>query len=107
MSLTQSSLFLTLRTNSSTSPPSALILSSISSTDWLAPPCNGPNNALIPAETEANKLACAEPTMRTVEVEQFCSWSACRINSWSSALTMTGSCLLYTSDAADDLTRVD
>ncbi len=27
----------------------------------------------------ANRLAPDEPTMRTVEVEQFCSWSACRI----------------------------
>src|SRR5674476_150395 len=61
MSLTPSSLLLTLRTNWSTSPPSALIWSSISSTAWLAPPCSGPNSALIPAETEANRLACAEP----------------------------------------------
>src|SRR6185312_10302577 len=32
-----------------------------------------------------------EPTRRTVEVEQFCSWSACRISSWSRALTRSGS----------------
>ncbi len=51
---------------------------SISSTAWLAPPCSGPNSALMPAETDANRLACEEPTSRTVEVEQFCSWSACR-----------------------------
>ncbi len=45
----------------------------------------------MPAETEANRLAWLEPTSRTVEVEQFCSWSACRISSWSSALAITGS----------------
>ena len=59
--------------------------SSISSTAWLAPPCSGPNSALMPAETEANRLACDEPTSRTVDVEQFCSWSACRMSSRSSA----------------------
>jgi hypothetical protein len=42
----------------------------------------------MPAETEANRLACEEPTSRTVDVEQFCSWSACRMNSMSSALAM-------------------
>ena len=64
---------------------------SISSTAWLAPPCSGPNSALTPAETEANRLALLEPTSRTVEVEQFCSWSACRTNSMSSTSAMTGS----------------
>ena len=44
----------------------------------------------MPAETEANRLALDDPTSRTVEVEQFCSWSACRISSWSSALTSFG-----------------
>ena len=77
MSLTPCSLFFTRLTNASTSPPSALISSSIVSTASLAPPCSGPNRALMPADTEANMLACAEPTMRTVEVEQFCSSSAC------------------------------
>ena len=45
----------------------------------------------MPAEIEANMFACEEPTRRTVEVEQFCSWSACRISSFSSAETTTGS----------------
>ncbi len=36
-------------------------------------------------------FACEEPTRRTVEVEQFCSWSACRMSSLSSAETTTGS----------------
>lgn len=42
-------------------------------------------------EIEANMFACEEPTRRTVEVEQFCSWSACRMSSLSSAETTTGS----------------
>ncbi len=45
----------------------------------------------MPAEIDANRFACAEPTSRTVEVEQFCSWSACRMSSRSSALTNSGS----------------
>ena len=45
----------------------------------------------LPAETELKRLAWAEPTRRTVEVEQFCSWSACRMSSRSRALTMSGS----------------
>ncbi len=64
---------------------------SISSTDWFAPPCSGPNSALMPADTEANRFACDDPTSRTVDVEQFCSWSACRMNSRSSARTTAGS----------------
>ena len=39
---------------------------------------------------EAYRLAWLLPTMRTVEVEQFCSWSACRISSRSSASPRTG-----------------
>ena len=35
-------------------------------TSWFAPPCSGPQSALIPAEMHANKLAWLEPTMRTV-----------------------------------------
>ena len=47
----------------------------------------------MPAEIDANRLAIEnEPTRRTVLVEQFCSWSACRISSMtSSARAMTGS----------------
>ncbi len=60
-------------------------------TAWLAPPCSGPHRAETPDEIEAKRLACEEPTTRTVEVEQFCSWSACRISSKSSALAMTSS----------------
>ncbi len=64
---------------------------SIDRTAWLAPPCSGPNRAFTPAETEANRLALLEPTSRTVDVEQFCSWSACRTNSMSRTRAIVGS----------------
>jgi hypothetical protein len=54
-------------------PPSSWIDFNISKTAWLAPPCKGPQSAEIPAEIEGNKPACEEPTILTVEVEQFCS----------------------------------
>jgi hypothetical protein len=38
-------------------------------------------------------LAPVEPARRTVDVLAFCSWSACRMNSRSSALAATGSTL--------------
>jgi hypothetical protein len=47
--------------------------SNISKTAWFAPPCNGPQSAEIPADKDANKPACEEPTILTVDVEQFCS----------------------------------
>ena len=47
----------------------------------------------MPAEIEVNRFACAEPTRRTAEVEQFCSWSAWRISSCSIARTITGSAM--------------
>ena len=74
-----------------TLPPSARICSSISTQAWLAPPCSGPHSAQMPAEIEANRFASLEPTIRTVEVLQFCSWSACTINSLLRASTKSGS----------------
>ncbi len=56
-----------------TSPPSAWMASSISSTSWFAPPWSGPQSAQMPALIDANRFALLEPTMRTVDVEQFCS----------------------------------
>ena len=47
----------------------------------------------IPAEIEANRLAWLLPTRRTVDVEQFCSWSAWRIKSTSSARATAGGTL--------------
>ena len=66
------------------------ISSSIRSTASLAPPCSGPYSAAIPADTAENGSTCEEPTPRTAFVEQFCSWSACRISSVSSARSSTG-----------------
>ena len=62
----------------------------IRSTCSLAPPCSGPNSAATPAETAENGSTCDEPTARTAFVEQFCSWSACRMKRISSARANTG-----------------
>ena len=56
-----------------------------------APPCSGPHSAHTPAAAEANIPAWLDATMRTVEVEQFCSWSAWRMKTTSSARTNSGS----------------
>ena len=50
----------------------------------------------MPAEMQANGLAPDEPASRTVEVEAFCSWSACRMKMRRMARTSTGS-ILYSS----------
>ncbi len=42
-------------------------------TFWFAPPWSGPHSASTPAEIDANRFAWLLPTIRTVEVEQFCS----------------------------------
>src|SRR5690625_6144991 len=60
--------------------------SSISSTAWLAPPCEGPDRALMPEAMLAKMSAFEEPTTRTVAVEQLSSWSACRMSNRSTAL---------------------
>ena len=70
----------------STVPMSASIASAAS----LAPPCAGPHRQAMPAAMQANGLAPDEPAMRTVEVEAFCSWSACRMKILSSASASTG-----------------
>src|SRR5665647_487086 len=84
MSLTPVVLSLTFDTKSLTEMPCASICSSISMTAWLAPPCSGPHRAQTPAAAEAYRLACDEATMRTVDVEQFCSWSA-----WSTSIRLS------------------
>ena len=65
--------------------------SSITSTASFAPPCAGPHNADTPAEIAAYGFVPVLPASRTVEVLAFCSWSACRISSRSSAWAVTGS----------------
>ena len=71
--------------------PELWISSSISITAWLAPPWSGPHRADTPAAQLANRLAPELATMRTVEVEQFCSWSACSTQKRLSAFTTSGS----------------
>ena len=56
-----------------TLPPSATIRCNMATQASLAPPCSGPHKAQMPAEIEANKFASDEPTIRTVDVLQFCS----------------------------------
>src|SRR6188474_1136265 len=55
----------------------------------LAPPCAGPQRQAQPAAMQAKGLAPEEPARRTVEVEAFCSWSACRIKIRSIARAST------------------
>src|SRR3546814_4813031 len=63
----------------------------------LAPPCAGPHSEAMPAAMQANGLAPDEPDSRTVEVEAFCSWSACRIRMRSMARATVG-LILYRSE---------
>src|SRR5438270_13704457 len=77
-------------------PDLSPILASIFKTASLAPPCAGPQREAMPAAMQANGLAPDEPAMRTVEVEAFCSWSACRMKILSSASASTG-LILYSS----------
>ena len=44
----------------------------------------------MPAAMQANGLAPVEPARRTVEVEAFCSWSACSRKMRSIARASTG-----------------
>ena len=66
------------------------ISSSIFSAASLAPPWAGPQRQAMPAAIHANGLAPDEPANRTVEVDAFCSWSACSIKMRSSARETTG-----------------
>ena len=52
----------------------------------LAPPCKGPHRAETAPATDANGFAPPEAIILQVEVEQFCSWSACSKKIKSSAL---------------------
>src|SRR6201987_116080 len=72
------------------------IPASIASAASLAPQCAGPHRQAMPAAMQANGLAPEEPAIRTVEVDAFCSWSACRMKILSSALARTG-LILYSS----------
>ena len=64
---------------------------SIRSTCSFAPPCSGPYSAAVAAAAAEYGSARELPTTRIALVEQFCSWSACRVKSTSSAWARTGS----------------
>ena len=66
------------------------ICASIFSTASLAPPCAGPHSEAMPAAMQANGLAPLDPALRTVAVEAFCSWSACRMKMRSIARARVG-----------------
>src|ERR1700754_1140870 len=72
------------------------MLASIASAASLAPPCAGPHRQAMPAAMQANGLAPEEPAIRTVDVDAFCSWSACKMKILSSASASTG-LILYSS----------
>ena len=57
----------------------------MSTTASFAPPCAGPQSAETPADIAVYGLQPVLPASRTVEVLAFCSWSACRMKSRSSA----------------------
>ena len=63
---------------------------SISRHASLAPPCAGPQRQATPAAMQAKGVALELPASRTVEVEAFCSWSACSVMIRSMARAMTG-----------------
>src|SRR5208282_3861244 len=84
-----------------TDPISASILSAAS----LAPPWAGPHRQAQLAAMQANGLAPEEPDSRTVEVEAFCSWSACRMKIRSIALASTGLTLYSSHGTANIMCR--
>src|SRR5687767_13803320 len=79
--------------------------SSICSAASLAPPCAGPHSEAMPAAMHAYGLAPDEPHRRTVEVDAFCSWSACRMKMRSMARTSTG-LTLYSSVGTPNIMRM-
>ncbi|MNT82611.1 hypothetical protein D3C72_2223670 [compost metagenome] len=70
----------------------------------MAPPWAGPHRQATPAAIAANGLVPDEPHRRTVEVEAFCSWSACRMKMRSSARSSTG-LTLYSSQGVPNIMR--
>src|SRR5487761_289224 len=59
-------------------------------TSSLAPPCRGPYRAAQAAAQHEYGSAWEDPTTRMAVVEQFCSWSAWRMNRVSRAWARTG-----------------
>ena len=59
----------------------------------------------MPAAMQANGLAPVEPANRTVEVEAFCSWSACSVKIRSMARARTGLALYSSHGTAKHMRR--
>ena len=55
----------------------------------LAPPCKGPHKEVKPVDIDANGFTPDDAANLTVDVDAFCSWSACKINILSNALANT------------------
>src|SRR6266853_725873 len=81
------------------------ILASIFKTASLAPPCAGPHNEAIPAAMQANGLAPLDPALRTVAVDAFCSWSACRMKMRSIARARVGLTFISSQGTANAIWR--
>ena len=63
---------------------------SMFSTCSFAPPCSGPYSAAAAAAAAEYGSTPELATLRIALVEQFCSWSACRMNRTSRACSSTG-----------------
>ena len=83
MSFTLSSLFLTFVMNALVSPPLRWMSSHLQHRLVGAAVQRAPQR-VDAAGDRGEQVGLARPTKRTVDVEQFCSWSACRMNSMSS-----------------------
>ena len=59
----------------------------------------------MPAATAVYGSTCDEPTARTALAEQFCSWSACRMNRISSARTSRSSAAYFGSLILNSIDR--
>ena len=78
---------------------------SIFSTASLAPPCAGPHSEAMPAAMQANGLAPLDPALRTVAVEAFCSWSACKMKMRSIARARVGLTFISSHGTANAMCR--
>src|SRR5262245_51883297 len=71
----------------------------------LAPPWRGPYRAAHAAHAARYGSGWDEPTTRIAVVEQFCSWSACRMNRTSRALASVGLSKAYFSSGLNIMFR--
>src|SRR6056297_2672462 len=78
---------------------------SISRQAWFAPPCAGPQRQAMPAAMQAKGFAPDDEARRTVEVEAFCSWSACSVNIRSIARLRIGLTMYSSAGTAKHILR--